>query len=71
MGNTKGEVCPKLKLSITRREGRIRMAKCCNMLGNPEFYALIQQMRCFDVQRVQTERVPSIRSQKTTILPPR
>lgn len=41
MENTKGEVCPKLKLSITRREGRIRIGKgVAKMLGNPEFVCI-------------------------------
>ena len=41
MGNTKGEVCPKLNLSITRREGRIRIGKgVAKALGNPEFICI-------------------------------
>ena len=41
MEKTKGEVCPKLILSITRREGRIRIGKSvAKMLGNPEFVCI-------------------------------
>lgn len=41
MGNTKGEVYPKLNLSITRREGRIRIGKgVAKALGDPEYVCI-------------------------------
>jgi len=41
MVNTKGEVCPKLNLSITRREGRIRIGNgVAKILGNPDFVCI-------------------------------
>lgn len=41
MKNTKGEVCPKLKISVSGREGRIRIGNgVVKVLGNPEYICI-------------------------------